>query len=87
MESIRCPHGLKIDLPTTEKEFLEEEFRDNIQKLNTHLEEFPDCKFKSCKVHNDSDICNCGHAYEYHLSEGCISGHCPCKQNSEGESS
>lgn len=87
MESIRCPHGLKINLPTTEKEFLEEKFHVDIQKLNTHLEKFPECKFKSCEVHNNPKTCNYGHAYEYHFPEGCISGHCPCKQDNKGESS
>jgi hypothetical protein len=84
MESIRCPHGLKINLPTTEKEFLEEKFHVDIQKLNTHLEEFSECKFKSCEVHSNSELCNCGHVYEYHFPEGCISGHCPCKQDNRG---
>lgn len=88
MQLVKClVHGLFFYLPTNDEEYNNRKFHEEIKKCEQHQRDYPQCKLINISgSRKNKDLCECGHAYEYHFPEGCISGHCPCKQdNRENE--
>jgi len=47
MKRIQCiKHNVEFELPTTKEEFLSGELHDEVLRIQSHNEDFPQCKMK-----------------------------------------